>query len=509
MSSTLTSADARRFTSMSNRLDRTPSVGVGDSGGAVGALESVLQALGYPAEVDTDFTAATAATVKSFQTAVGLDPTGELDLQTMAKLKGALVRLRNNPTAVTLGEKSAETARVEHQLAELGYRSGRADGIADGRLAHAIKAFERDQAEFNKPRQMLGEEGQAVLRREVGRLNHDAYRDRVAPTASAERMDGVLAELSHRQNPDGTMGLGEGGHRPAIEQLQRRLVAAGFDPKHVNGKFDQRTKGALEAFQRAVKVPVSGRLDGKTWAELKKTLIYSKEPASPAQRVGERSNEVKATERLLAKAGFKPGKIDGLFSKETAKAVRAFERKANRTVDGVMGGKDLAALRKSLAADFSQPKPDYRRLAFRGHTLNGRTIQMVEQAEAWAKKHGLPAGWPIFQGSYNTGVSDSGGTHDGGGALDIDTSNMSEKQILTAVEAMRRAGFAAWHRDDAAGWADDHIHAIAIGDRQMSAAAHVQVVEYFHGGDGLSGSFPDPHTRIGRPIPDWAKKFKP
>jgi hypothetical protein len=75
------------------------------------------------------------------------------------------------------------------------------------------------------------------------------------------------------------------------------------------------------------------------------------------------------------------------------------------------------------------------------------------------------------------------------------------------VEALRRAGFAAWHRA-APAWSTDHIHAIAIGDRTLAPLARSQVREYFAGGDGLSGSAPDPHSGIGRPIPEWARKFR-
>jgi hypothetical protein len=115
----------------------------------------------------------------------------------------------------------------------------------------------------------------------------------------------------------------------------------------------------------------------------------------------------------------------------------------------------------------------------------------------------------MYQGSFHSGTSASAGTHDGGGAIDFKTTaiGMSDKQIRTMVEALRRAGFAAWRRA-APAWSPDHIHAIAIGDRDLSSEARAQVREYFAGGDGLSGSAPDPHSAIGRPIPAWAKRFR-
>lgn len=492
---------------MKQRLASTSTLGAGDQGGAVKALEGVLSSIGFkPGTVDAAFTAPTGRALKEFQTAVGLPVTGELDTKTLTQLSGALARLRKTPGGVVLGVKSEATARSERQLARLGYRVGTADGVADRALGKAIQAFKKDQANIKDSSSELGVKAQAVLSKETKALSHAPLRDRFELTGEMKRADGVLAELSRRRNPDGTVGIGEGAQRPAIAQLQRRLKAAGFNPQNFNGVFDERTRGALEAFQRGSKLPVSGRLDGATWSKLKKAIIDSASPTAPAQTLLERSGEVKKSEALLKKAGFATGAVDGLFSAQTAKAVRALERKTKRTVDGKLGTGDLAALMKLLRPAFTEPKPNYKHLPFRGHIANGRTIEMVNQAETWAKKKGVPTGWPLFQGSYHSGTDDSAGTHDGGGALDFNTAGKSAKEIRTMVEGLRRAGFAAWHRAEPA-WDDDHIHVIAIGDRDLASGARTQVREYFAGGDGLSGSAPDPHSAIGRPIPAWARKF--
>lgn len=69
------------------------------------------------------------------------------------------------------------------------------------------------------------------------------------------------------------------------------------------------------------------------------------------------------------------------------------------------------------------------------------------------------------------------------------------------VIALRYAGFAAWFRDtgDLGPQSPAHIHAIAVGDRELSPAAQEQVIGeggYFQGMDGLippHGPNPDPH----------------
>jgi len=504
----LTATDRHRFQVLDARLERTQTLAAGDTGAAVRALENVLVSLGFtPGTPDTSFEARTRGTLKNFQSSMGLEPTGTLDRKTLEALQKALEGKRTFAGGVVRGQKGDAVARAERQLDRLGYDVGTKDGIADLALSKAITAFKADQGEFDNGAGLLSAKGLEVLGAESKAVRHDPYRGRKNLTLEQHRQDGVLAELSSRQNPDGTVGIGEGAKRPAIEMLQLRLKAAGFDPKRSDGVFDERTRGALERFQAESGVAVTGRLDPATWKRLKHTLIDTDQAAAPKQRVGERSWAVRRTERLLQKAGFDTGTADNLYTAATARAVREFERRTNRRVDGELGTNDLAALKKLANNPFPEPKSDYRRVVFRdGEVLNRRTIQMLEQAEAWAAKHGVPKGWALYQGSYSTDVGASANTHAGGGAIDIKTSAVGKtaRQQHVMVEALRRAGFAAWNRPT---MSPPHIHAIAIGDREMSSDARDQVREYFAGGDGLFGSVPDPHRDIGRPLPAWARRF--
>jgi hypothetical protein len=121
-------------------------------------------------------------------------------------------------------------------------------------------------------------------------------------------------------------------------------------------------------------------------------------------------------------------------------------------------------------------------------------------------------GYAITQGSYSTGVSASFGTHDGGGAVDISVVRESTYTILwdditPLLHALRVAGFAAWLRDYGELYTDSpiHIHAVAIGDKELSAAAENQLTGpsgYFRGYSGLpfaEGSLPTA-DRYGGPI---------
>jgi peptidoglycan hydrolase-like protein with peptidoglycan-binding domain len=129
------------------------------------------------------------------------------------------------------------------------------------------------------------------------------------------------------------------------------LRAAGFDPQHVNGVMDERTAGAVRAFQGKSGLPRTGQVDAATWRKLRDARMEARTATSPSQHLGERSAAVMRTEKLLQKVGMRPGRVDGLFDARTQAAVRRFERKHHRPVDGKVNTSDLKALRKAAVED--------------------------------------------------------------------------------------------------------------------------------------------------------------
>lgn len=148
----------------------------------------------------------------------------------------------------------------------------------------------------------------------------------------------------------------------------------------------------------------------------------------------------------------------------------------------------------------AEPAHNYDRITYAGRTVNRRTKEMLETA---ANIFGRTNGWVLTQGSYNRGVGASAGTHDGGGVVDISVSGWSSATRSDAVQALRKAGFFAWLRTPAQGFAY-HIHAVAIGDRELSPAARDQVVQGFADRNGLAGRGPDPDKD---PYPTWIDKY--
>jgi hypothetical protein len=141
-----------------------------------------------------------------------------------------------------------------------------------------------------------------------------------------------------------------------------------------------------------------------------------------------------------------------------------------------------------------------------GSTINHRTFAMLAHAQELYGGELKLTGSAITQGSYSNAVSASFGTHAGGGAVDLSVLREGTYTVLwddiePLLHALRTTGFAAWLREYGELHQDSpiHIHAIAIGDRELSPAAAEQLTGesgYFRGYSGL------PVATYGAPTPD-------
>jgi len=157
----------------------------------------------------------------------------------------------------------------------------------------------------------------------------------------------------------------------------------------------------------------------------------------------------------------------------------------------------------SVGRPCAAPPGDMTRVQINGETVNARTLWMLNLAQ---QLYGGPGSLlRVVQGSYEPGLADSFGTHDGGGAVDISIRNpVNPAEILwdeapAMVTALRQAGFAAWYRPTGMFGPSSgaHIHAIAIGDSELSVAAQRQLngpEGYFRGLDGVPPEYGGPHA---------------
>ncbi|MBM4279989.1 MAG: peptidoglycan-binding protein [Deltaproteobacteria bacterium] len=100
--------------------------------------------------------------------------------------------------------------------------------------------------------------------------------------------------------------------------------------------------------------------------------------------MGERSADVRRTERLLQTLGMNPGRGDGIFDGHTAAAVRRFERRHHLHVDGWVDARDLLAPRRAAGGDDRQARQqmqhllDVARRGAEGQRPLGRCLREVQ-----------------------------------------------------------------------------------------------------------------------------------
>ncbi len=141
------------------------------------------------------------------------------------------------------------------------------------------------------------------------------------------------------------------------------------------------------------------------------------------------------------------------------------------------------------------PGEDYSRVMVNGWTLNQRTVEMLQYAAELYGGEIEITGYAVTQGSFHDNGAASFGTHLGGGAVDLSVMRTGTWTVLyddiePLVQALRLAGFAAWFRDfdELYPGSAVHIHAIAIGDEELSQAAADQLTGpygYFRGYSGV------------------------
>lgn len=144
-----------------------------------------------------------------------------------------------------------------------------------------------------------------------------------------------------------------GDRGEAVRDVQSRLTALGYriDQSELEqDRFDGSTEGAVRAFQQDRGLLVDGLMGHDTWGELVEAgyslgdrVLYLRLPPF-------RGDDVRTLQRRLDTLGFDPGREDGIFGRDTDRAVRAFQWNVGLNPDGIVGATSLQALARLRAA---------------------------------------------------------------------------------------------------------------------------------------------------------------
>ncbi|MEZ5101828.1 MAG: peptidoglycan-binding protein [Thermoleophilia bacterium] len=142
--------------------------------------------------------------------------------------------------------------------------------------------------------------------------------------------------------------LERGDEGKAVRAVQR---AVGIP---ADGVYGPRTVKAVKRFQERAGLAADGRVGPRTRRALNGVLAARSAPRSGSGvlRLGDSGAAVVRLQRLLRLPA------DGVFGKETRKAVKRFQRRAGLTVDGKVGPQTLRALQGISAARVLQKSTD-------------------------------------------------------------------------------------------------------------------------------------------------------
>lgn len=140
----------------------------------------------------------------------------------------------------------------------------------------------------------------------------------------------------------------QGDRGPAVEDVQRRLLALGYDlgPTGVDGVFLGATLSAVSSFQATQGLAEDGAVGPATWSALVDAtfrlgdrLLYIRYPYL-------HGNDVRVLQRALNALGFACGQPDGIFGVFTERAVRELQANIGQPADGIAGPETVRAIQQ-------------------------------------------------------------------------------------------------------------------------------------------------------------------
>lgn len=200
--------------------------------------------------------------------------------------------------AVSDGERT--DAQIQQRLIDLGFLTGKADGIFGPRSVSALQAFQT-YCGF----EATGEKDAKTLDMLFG--------DPAAlPTPSPTPLAG---------------GARDDENSTDVKDIQERLIALNYLSGKADGIFGAGTRRALESFQELNGLEVTGVADEKTLAKLEDSKAAPMPTPEPTPRTnGAKGEDIKAVQEALRVMGFMAGNADGSYGNATGESVKRYQQ---------------------------------------------------------------------------------------------------------------------------------------------------------------------------------------
>lgn len=200
-------------------------------------VQHTLKSRGMRVGVDGVMGPRTQAAIRQFQKSENLEPTGQLNRQTLVALG-----IQQPDVRAAEPRYSAELIRsVQLTLNNRGFRAGTIDGLLNSSTRTALKDFQKSEN-----------------LEETGHLNPQTLSALgIPPERHTAEVTRSRVDRQHADNSGAT-----------VREVQRRLVSLGYYMGSADGVLGPSTRAALNGFQRDHKLPVTGRIDRDTLAAL-------------------------------------------------------------------------------------------------------------------------------------------------------------------------------------------------------------------------------------------------
>ncbi len=292
----------------------------------------------YNGPIDGVYGDATVEAVKYFQARNGLTVDGKVGSKTVEKLYGDVAIPAepnvNTPTptpmatpgrTLRIGAKGDDVVMLQSRLIDLGYLTGKADGVFGAKTGAALTAFQL--------RNGLSADGVAGTKTYKKLFSADAL-----PAAN-----GTITTPPESAIP--TRTLYEGCTGDDVRATQQRLKDLGYLAAAPDGKFGAATTAAMKAFQTRNSLNITGIGDATTLDLLfsGNALTADNEGGNAPEaenyttlRLGASGNAVIRLQQMLSSLKYNV-LVSGYYDETTRAAVLAFQQRNGLEADGVAG----------------------------------------------------------------------------------------------------------------------------------------------------------------------------
>lgn len=237
-------------------------------------------------------------------------------------------------TTLKMGSQGEDVKTLQARLIELGYLSGKADGVFGAATQKAVVEFQK--------RSSLTADGKA------GKVTQN-----LLFSTGAKNADGTVAATAPTTGAaDAYKTLKRGMTSNDVKSMQQQLKDLGYFASNTTGYYGSVTQLAVEKFQKANNLTADGVAGPATLAALYSSNVKlngstSTDAAAKTYatlKEGMKSTAVTTMQKKLKTLGYLSANATGYFGSETKKAVVAFQRANSLTPDGVAGSATLNRL---------------------------------------------------------------------------------------------------------------------------------------------------------------------